>query len=51
MLLRWLVLALPIGLLCGGIGTAFHLAVEAVTELRVPTAGCSGCCPRRALPS
>ena len=34
MLLRWLVLALPIGLLCGGIGTAFHLAVEAVTELR-----------------
>ena len=34
MLLRWLVLALPIGLLCGGVGTAFHLAVEAVTELR-----------------
>jgi len=32
--LCWLVLALPIGLLCGGIGTAFHLAVEAVTELR-----------------
>ena len=51
MLLRWLVLALPIGLLCGGIGTAFHLAVEAVTELRGATAGCSGCCPRRALPS
>ena len=34
MLLRWLLLALPIGLLCGGVGTAFHLAVEAVTELR-----------------
>jgi len=33
-LLRWLALAIPTGLLCGAIGTAFHLAVEWVTELR-----------------
>ena len=33
-LLKWLLLAVPTGLLCGIIGTAFHLAVEYVTELR-----------------
>ena len=33
-LLKWIFLAVPTGLLCGVIGTAFHLAVEFVTELR-----------------
>lgn len=33
-LLKWLLLAVPTGLLCGVIGTAFHLAVEYVTEFR-----------------
>ncbi len=33
-LCKWLLLAIPTGLVCGVIGTAFHLAVEAVTELR-----------------
>ncbi len=33
-LCKWLLLAIPTGLVCGIIGTAFHLAVEAVTELR-----------------
>ncbi len=33
-LFKWLLLAVPTGLLCGVIGTAFHLAVEFVTELR-----------------
>ena len=33
-LFKWLLLAVPTGLLCGVIGTAFHLAVESVTELR-----------------
>lgn len=31
---RWLLLAILNGLLCGALGTAFHLAVEAVTALR-----------------
>ena len=33
-LMLWLVLAAAVGLVCGGVGTAFHLSVEAVTELR-----------------
>lgn len=33
-LARWLAAAVPTGLVCGVIGTAFHLAVEYVTELR-----------------
>ena len=33
-LVLWLVLAAAVGLVCGGVGTAFHLSVEAVTELR-----------------
>ena len=33
-LVLWLVLAATVGLVCGGVGTAFHLSVEAVTELR-----------------
>ena len=32
--LRWFLLAVPTGLVCGLVGTAFHLAVETVTELR-----------------
>ena len=31
-LARWLLLAVPTGLVCGAVGTAFHLAVEHVTE-------------------
>ena len=37
---RWLLLAVPTGLVCGAVGTAFHLAVEHVTEWR------PRCCPR-----
>ena len=33
-LVLWLVLAAAVGLVCGGVGTAFHLSVETVTELR-----------------
>ena len=33
-LVLWLVLAAAVGLVCGGVGTAFHLSVEAVTKLR-----------------
>lgn len=33
-LLCWLLRAVPIGLVCGCVGTAFHLAVELVTEWR-----------------
>ena len=33
-LTRWLLLAVPTGLVCGAVGTAFHLAVEHVTEWR-----------------
>ncbi len=32
--LQWLLLAVPTGLACGVVGTAFHLSVEYVTELR-----------------
>ena len=32
--LQWLLLAVPTGLVCGVVGTAFHLSVEYVTELR-----------------
>ena len=32
--LQWLLLAIPTGLACGFVGTAFHLTVEYVTELR-----------------
>ena len=42
-LARWLLLAIPTGLVCGAVGTAFHLAVEHVTEWR--------CCRRQVLPS
>ena len=38
-LCKWLLLAIPTGLVCGVIGTAFHLAVEAVTELRTEHIG------------
>lgn len=31
---KWLALAVPTGLVCGTVGTAFHLAVERVTALR-----------------
>mgnify|MGYP000771127464 CR=1 FL=1 len=31
--LQWLLLAVPTGLVCGAVGTAFHLSVEYVTEL------------------
>ena len=34
---RWLVAAVVIGGLCGGIGTAFHLAVDEATRLRGQT--------------
>ena len=33
-LARWLLLAVPTGLVCGAVGTAFHQAVEHVTEWR-----------------
>ena len=33
-LARWLLLTVPTGLVCGAVGTAFHLAVEHVTEWR-----------------
>ena len=33
-LISWLLRAVPIGLVCGCVGTAFHLAVEQVTEWR-----------------
>lgn len=32
--LQWFFLAIPTGLICGLVGTLFHLAVERVTELR-----------------
>ncbi len=32
--LQWMMLAVPTGLVCGAVGTAFHLSVEMVTELR-----------------
>ena len=28
----WLLLAVPTGLVCGAVGTAFHLSVEYVTD-------------------
>ena len=31
-LARWLLLAVPTGLVCGAVGTAFHLSVEYVTD-------------------
>lgn len=46
--LQWFFLAIPTGLICGLVGTLFHLSVERVTELRadqpwllflLPTAG------------
>lgn len=50
-LARWLLLAVPTGLVCGAVGTAFHLAVEHVTSGGPSTSGCSGCCRRQVLPS
>ena len=50
-LARWLLLAVPTGLVCGAVGTAFHLAVEHVTEWRGEHVCCSGCCRWRASPS
>ena len=32
--LQWFFLAIPTGLICGLVGTLFHLSVERVTELR-----------------
>ena len=32
--LQWFFLAVPTGLVCGLVGTLFHLSVECVTELR-----------------
>lgn len=32
---KWLLFACIIGLVCGGVGAAFHFAIEAVTELRI----------------
>ncbi len=32
--LQWFFLAIPTGLVCGLVGTLFHLSVECVTELR-----------------
>ena len=48
-LARWLLLAVPTGLVCGAVGTAFHLAVE--PSGGPSTSGCSGCCRRQVLPS
>ena len=36
---QWLLLAVPVGLVCGILGTAFHLSVEYVTELRAAQPG------------
>ena len=42
--LQWFFLAVPMGLLCGFLGTLFHLAVEHATELRAAQPGCCSFC-------
>ena len=44
-LARWLLLAVPTGLVCGAVGTAFHLSVEYVTELRAAQSWLLLCLP------
>ena len=43
--LQWLLLAVPTGLVCGVVGTAFHLSVEYVTELRAAQSWLLLCLP------
>ena len=43
--LQWLLLAVPTGLVCGVVGTAFHLGVEYVTELRAAQSWLLLCLP------
>ena len=43
--LQWLLLAVPTGLVCGAVGTAFHLSVEYVTELRAAQSWLLLCLP------
>ena len=43
--LQWLLLAVPTGLVCGTVGTAFHLSVEYVTELRAAQSWLLLCLP------
>ena len=43
--LQWLLLAVPTGLVCGAVGTAFHLSVEYVTELRATQSWLLLCLP------
>ena len=31
---KWLIFACLIGLICGGVGTLFHFAIDAAAELR-----------------
>ena len=45
-LFRWTLLAVCTGVLCGGIGTLFHLAVEWVTEQRAGLAAMASACGR-----
>ena len=33
-LFKWLLLSFLVGILCGGLGSAFHIGVEYATELR-----------------
>ena len=47
--LQWLLLAVPTGLACGIVGTAFHLAVEYVTELRAAQPWLLFCLPAAGL--
>lgn len=47
--LQWLLLAVPTGLVCGAVGTAFHLSVEYVTELRAAQSWLLLCLPLAAL--
>lgn len=43
--LQWLLLAVPTGLVCGVVGTAFHLSVKYVTELRAAQSWLLLCLP------
>lgn len=42
--LQWFFLAVPMGLLCGFLGTLFHLAVEHATGKRNSSPGCCSFC-------